>query len=461
LHKIKILAHKSDINYNVYINNDMRIRILEKPAAIIPLSFILLILTGTAILYLGPSRINGNLSFIDALFTATSATSCTGLIVLDTGSEFTRFGHIVILALIQLGGLGIMTFSTLFVLLFTRKLTIHGRVLLQESLTQFPLRDVVPLLRTIFMWVVLIEAAGVGLLFIIQRGNADNVLFSSVFHGISAFCNAGFSLYRNSFCGYRENTGFNLVITTLIILGGLGFAVLWDLQRKIFRREKIPFSLQTKIVLSASISLILIGAVFIFLLEYNNSLSALPLKGKLLISYFQSVTARTAGFNTIPVPRLGGATLFILMALMFIGGSPGSTCGGIKTTTAAIFLKNIVSRLTQRAEVNFFKRAVKRESVERALLIVALALFLILTVTFFLLIIEKGELLSLLFEAVSAFATVGLSKGITPGLSVLGKLFIIITMYTGKLGPLTLTAFFVARQKKVLYRYPSENIMTG
>ena len=436
-------------------------RILARPGIIIPLGFMLLILSGAVILYIGPSRVEGNLSFIDAFFTATSATSCTGLIVLNTGSDFTKFGQIVILSLIQLGGLGIMSFSTLFVLLFTRKLTLHGRLILQQSLTEFPLRDIAPLLRTILTWVLVIEAMGIGFLFMILRGTQSDVVFSSIFHGISAFCNAGFSLYRTSFINFQGNIGFNFVITTLIILGGLGFMVLWDLQKKIIRREKVPFSLQTKIVLSASISLIIIGGILIFLIEYNNSLAPLSLKGKILASYFQSVTTRTAGFNTIPIGHLGGATVFILMGLMFIGGSPGSTCGGIKTTTAAIFFKNIISKLKHREQVHFFKRAIKYESVDRSLLIITLALFLILTVTFFLLIIEKGQFLNTLFETISAFATVGLSRGITPNLSTLGKVFIIITMYTGKLGPLTLTAFFVERQKKILYRYPSENIMTG
>ena len=436
-------------------------RILTRPAIIIPLSFALLILSGAVTLYLGPSRVNNELSFIDAFFTATSATSCTGLIVLNTGSDFTRFGQIIILCLIQLGGLGIMTFSTLFVLLFTRKLTLQGRLILQQSLTQFPLRDIGSLLRTIVKWVLIIEAAGIGLLFMILKETENNAIFSSVFHGISAFCNAGFSLYRTSFMSFQENTGFNLVVTTLIVLGGLGFIVLWDLEKKIIRREKVPFSLQTKIVLSTSISLIIAGALFIFFLEYGNSLAPLSLKGKILASYFQSVTTRTAGFNTIPVGHLGGATVFILMCLMFIGGSPGSTCGGIKTTTAAIFFKNIISKLKQRDQVHFFKRAIKRESVERSLLIITLGLFLILLVTFLLLMVEKGKFLDTLFETISAFATVGLSKGLTPRLSTLGKIFIIITMYAGKLGPITLTAFFMARQKKILYQYPSENIMTG
>lgn len=436
-------------------------RLMTRPAIIIPTSFILLILAGAVLLYLGPSRVNGKLSFIDAFFTATSATSCTGLIVLDTGTDFTRFGQTIILALIQLGGLGIMTFSTLFVLLFTKRLTLHNRLILQESLTQFPLRDIVSLLRTILIWVLLIEAAGAGFLFIIQRQGQDDVIFNSIFHGISAFCNAGFSLHRTSFMEFRENMAFNLVITSLIIMGGLGFVVLWDLQKKIFRREKIPFSLQTKIVLATSISLILAGMGIILLLEYHNSLGPLSLKGKILAAYFQSVTTRTAGFNTIPVNHMGEATAFMLIALMFIGGSPGSTCGGIKTTTAAIFFKNIISKLRNRDEVNFFSRAIKHESIERSLLIIALALFLILTVTFFLLVTEKGKLLDILFETTSAFATVGLSRGITPGLATLGKILIIITMYVGKLGPLTLTAVFMERQKKILYRYPSENIMTG
>lgn len=440
----------------------MKIRVLLKPAIIIPLSFILLILTGALILYIGPSSVNGKLNFIDAFFTATSATSCTGLIVLDTGRDFTRFGQIVILTLIQLGGLGIMSFSTLFVLLFTRKLTLHGRLILQETLTQFPLRDLVPLLRTIFIWVLIIESIGICLIFIIQKETQPDAIFSSIFHGISAFCNAGFSLYRTSFITYKENIGFNLVITTLIILGGLGFVVLWDLQKKIFQKEKLPFSLQTKIVLSVSMSLILAGTLLIFLLEYNKSLGQLSLGKKILVSYFQSVTSRTAGFNTIPISGLSRATLFILIGLMFIGGSPGSTCGGIKTTTASIFFKYIITKLMHKGgEVNLFRREIKRESVERTLLIVTLGISLILTITFFMLIVQRENFLDILFEVTSAFATVGLSTGLTPHLTNIGKIFIIITMYTGKLGPLTLTAFFAERQKKILYRYPSENIMTG
>lgn len=439
----------------------MQIRLFSKPAFIIPSSFMLLIFSGGLALYFGPSTVNGNISFIDSLFTATSAASCTGLIVRDTGSDFTRFGQITILCLIQLGGLGIMTFSTLFVILFTRKLTLHGRILLQESLTEFPLKDIGPLIKTIFIWVLVIEAIGAGLLFIIQIGTRNNIIFTSIFHAIAAFCNAGFSLYRTNLMNFQENIEINLVITTLIILGGLGFAVLWDLQRKIFRRENIPFSIQTKIVLSTSAFLILAGMVLILFLESNNSLSSLSCKGKILAAYFQSVTSRTAGFNTIPIEKLGSASSLILMILMFVGGSPGSTSGGIKTTTAAIFFKNIISKLTHRNEVHFFRRAVKQESIDRAFLVVSMGIFLILTVAFFLLILEKTDFLNTMFEVVSAFATVGLSRGITPALSTSGKILIMITMYSGKLGPLTLTAFIIGRQKKMLYRYPSENIMTG
>ena len=440
----------------------MKIRLLEKPTIIIPLSFILLILTGTAILYLGPSRVNGKLNFIDALFTITSAASCTGLVVLDTGTDFTRFGQITILVLIQLGGLGIMTISTLFVLLFTRKVTLHGRLILQESITQFPLRDIILLLRTIFIWILSIEAVGAGLLFmILRRTGSEAVIFSSVFHSIAAFCNAGFSLYRNNLCEYQKNLGINLVITSLIILGGLGFVVLWDLHKKIFHRQKSALSLQTKIVLSTSIFLITAGTLLILLLEYHHSLGPLSVKGKILVAYFQSVTSRTAGFNTIPIAHLSQATLFILIGLMFIGGSPGSTAGGIKTTTAAIFFKEILSKLTTRGEVTFFRRSLKYESLERTILIITLGLGLILAISFSLLLVQKENFLNLLFEVTSAFGTVGLSTGVTSKLTTLGKIFILLTMYTGKLGPLTLTAFFIQKEKKILYRYPSENIMTG
>lgn len=433
----------------------MIIRVWHRPEFIIPLSFILIIITGALTLYLGPSCPQGKIKFIDALFTATSAVSCTGLTVLDTEKGLTQFARITILVLVQLGGLGIMTYATLFSLFFIKKFSLRNRLILQGSLTEFPSKNWLALLRSIFIGVIILEGLGALLLFIIERR-----VFSAIFHAITAFCNAGFSLYSDNLCRYTENSGVNLVMTSLIILGGLGFVVLKDLKDKIFYRKKNPLSLQTKVVLSSSLFLILTGALLILWLEHNHSLSSFSPKGKFLAAYFQSVTSRTAGFNTIPISQFSPATLLVLIGLMFIGGSPGSTTGGIKTTTAVVFYKDILSKFTQRP-ASLFKRTIKEESRERAIVIMVLAVILILSITFFLLLIEKKTGLTLFFEVTSAFATVGLSTGLTPTLSSLGKLLICFTMYAGKLGPLTLSALFIQRKGRILYHYPQENIMTG
>ena len=447
-----------------------------KPPQIIALSFLLAILVGTILLSLPFSTTNEDkIGFIDRLFTATSATCVTGLVVKDT-SSWAPFGRIVILGLFQAGGLGIMTFSTLFAILLGRKLSIRDGVVIQGALNQPNAQNIKKLLLYIVCITLGIEAIGAGLLYSrwMHLGNWDSftTLSNAVFHSISAFCNAGFSLFQKSFTGFQSDVFINIIMISLIFIGGIGFIVLLDVSKLKFWRHnhRIIFSkitLQTKIALSVSIALILIGALVIFLLEKENVLQGLSLKEKLLGSFFQAVTPRTAGFNTLPIGNFTAPTLIFIIFLMFIGASPGSTGGGIKTCTFGILLATIFSMLRNRNRVWAFKKTIPRDVVRKALVVFMLALAWIFLFSLILSFTERSSMgpdrffLKMLFEVTSAFGTVGLSTGITPLLSNLGKVLMILTMFAGRIGPLTLALAIAMHEEKTLYNYPEEKVMVG
>ncbi len=448
------------------------LRFLSPERALI-LSFLIIILVGTSLLSLPHAVRHESAPFIDALFTATSAVCVTGLIVLDTGSFYSRFGQVVILTLIQVGGLGIMTFSVFFYLLLGRSIGIRDRRIIQDTFSQFPIRNIYVLLKSVFLYTIAIEFVGALLLFIgwIDSFPLITALYFSLFHAISAFCNAGFSLFSNSLVGFQNNILVNISLTSLIILGGIGFIVLKEMVGVGFRKNTpLRISLHSKVVLTITAALIILGTLFMFLIERDGSLLTFPLGEQILISYFQSVTSRTAGFNTIPMASLSNATLFLLIIFMFIGASPGSCGGGIKTTNLATLLSIAVNRYKGRERAHLFKRTVPHETVSRSISITLSSVLAVTIITVFLLTTQLGDLshtesrglfLDYLFETVSAFGTVGLSMGITKNLDTAGKLIIIAMMLLGRLGPLTLAFAMARRVKKGEFQYAEENIIVG
>lgn len=443
-------------------------RMTLNPAQIMVLGFASVILVGSILLNLPIASRNGeSVGFINALFTATSAVCVTGLVVVDTGTYWTVFGQTVILLLIQIGGLGFMTLATLIFFIFGKKITLRERLVMQEALNQFKISGIVRLTQYILIATFLIEGIGAILLsirFIPIFGVSRGIAYS-IFHAISAFCNAGFDLMGDytSLTAFANDPLVNVVVWVLIVVGGLGFTVLVDcIQTRRFSR----FSLHSKMVLSISAVLIGIGFIMILLLEYNNpaTMGTLPFRGKLLSSMFHSITPRTAGFNTLPTDQLTTASIFLTIVLMFIGGSSGSTAGGVKTTTAGVVIWTIVSVIKGNDDTEIFGKRIPRDIINRSLAVVGISMLLVVLMTMALSITERTfSFIEIFFEATSAFGTVGLSLGITPGLSMPGRILVSITMFAGRVGPLTL-ALALARQqrkKKGLIKYPEEKVIVG
>jgi trk system potassium uptake protein TrkH len=446
----------------------------QSPARLLLFSFMVMIAFGTLLLMLPASSHKGALPFVDALFTATSAGCVTGLSVWDVAETLTPFGLGVLLALIQLGGLGIMTISTLLILGAQGRVGFAGNLIIQDCFTHSGKKDPVSILRSVIQVTVAFELLGALLLFCRFYPGAPslgNALWLSVFHSISAFCNAGFALYPDSLSRFRGDLLVNGVLSFLIIAGGLGFLVISELQGKLrpgrFRWERL--SLHTRLVVTTSFFLLLSGGLFTLVLEWDNTLGGLPLHEKLLAAFFQSVTLRTAGFNTIDFGTMANGTLFLSLIFMFIGGSPGSCAGGVKTTTVATLFIMGWSRLKGAAHVSAFSRTIPNKSVEKATHLVMLAFVVVTFGTLVLLSSEMGDLahsesrgrfIELLFESVSAFGTVGLSMGVTPTLSTVGRLCVIFLMFVGRLGPMVV-AVAISRGKAPRFRWAEEDIMIG
>ncbi|OBZ09881.1 Trk family potassium uptake protein [Bacillus sp. FJAT-27264] len=435
------------------------------PPQTLVLGFAAIILIGTLLLMLPvASRSGHSLNFIDALFTATSATCVTGLVVVDTGTYFSLFGQTVIMILIQVGGLGFMTMATLFALVLKRKISLRDRLILQEAMNQSSMEGIVRLIRRVLIYSLMIEGSAALLLsirwaFDMPLGKA---IYFGLFHSISMFNNAGFDLFGHyrSLMGYVNDPVVNLIVMFLIVTGGLGFIVIADI---VDYRRKRRLSLHSKVVLSTTAALILAGTLVIFVFEFTNprSMGSLNIGGKILAAFFQSVTPRTAGANTLDISGLRQATQFFIVILMFIGASPGSTGGGIKTTTFTLMIGAVISMLRGREDIVFFRYRLAQERVFKALTITLLALLLIVTVSMVLSTTEGRDFLEILFETTSAFATVGLSMGLTPELSLVGKLLICLTMFAGRLGLLTLAYALGPKQGKPLYQYPEGKMIIG
>jgi len=432
------------------------------------------ILLGACVLSLPVSAVGEPLKFIDALFTATSAQCVTGLAVVDTGARLSTFGQVVLLILIQTGGLGITTFSVYLFFYLHIGVGTRGRWIIHDTLLHSPVDSLWDLIHGIFLMTLIIEGIGTLLLsiaFVPKMGWGPG-LYSALFHSVSAFCNAGFSLFPDSLVGYRNDPLVNITIMLLIILGGIGFLVLRELKDLFFNRFRVRrrLSLHSKMVLLTSAILIVGGALVIGIVESTASLRNASAGELFWVSLFQSVTTRTAGFNTIDLAQFEVPTLFLLMFLMFIGASPGSCGGGIKTTSLAIFIAIMHSRLKGNSHTNVFRRTIPEETTSKTLALVMLALFFIAVAIFALLVVQlqgvgleqsRNDFMDYAFEAVSAFATVGLSVGVTTKLVPLGKLIVIILMFVGRVGLLTVAFAFIKRSNASAVQYGEENLMIG
>ena len=441
------------------------------PARALVLSFALLVLLGGLALKIpGVGRIP-HLPWIDAFFTAASAVCVTGLVTVDTGTAWNTSGQVIILLLIQMGGLGIMTFSVFFYQLVGVKISLRSEFTVRDTFSPARQQNIPRLIRSVIFFTLLIEAVGVVLLLVCWAGDypPGKALFLSIFHAVSAFCNAGFSLWPDSLTRFSGRIAVNTVIMFLIVAGGLGFVVISDLVRPKSRTWRL--NLHSRIVLHTTLVLILIGALWFITMEWNNVLAGKGFVERVAISFFQAVTPRTAGFNTVEYAHLSNATLLMSMALMFIGGSPGSTAGGIKTVTLALLIALAVSRFRGFTRVNIHKHSVGDNVVSRSLAITLISLAVTAAALAGLLMTESGGLdhtqtrdlfLRLMFETVSAFGTVGLSMGVTPDLTPWGKLIIILTMFLGRVGPLTVAMAFVNRSRSARpYNYSREEVMVG
>ncbi len=443
----------------------MRNKTLElTPPQIITLGFILIIGTGTLLLVLPvASQNNTGLSLIDALFTATSATAVTGLVVVDTGTYFNLFGQLVILFMIQIGGLGFMTITTLFALALGKKINLRERLIIQEALNKVDLEGVVKLTKYIIIFTFVTEGTAALLLALYWTSlyGFNKALYYGVFHAVSAFNNAGFDLFTTSMVRFRGDWLVNIIIMFLIITGGLGFTVIADLYNNGLKWRE--YSLHTKLVLAVTAFLLVLGAVGVYVLERDNpaTLKNLPFEEQLLASVFQGVVPRTAGFNSLIIGELRSPTLFLMIILMYIGASPGSTGGGIKTTTFITIVLTVYYRILGREDTSTFNRRIPTDTIFKALSVMVAGMLLIISVAIILLAIENKPLEPILFETVSAFGTVGLSTGITSQLTPAGKLLITFMMFTGRVGPMTVAYAIALRKTKTTVRMPEEKIIVG
>jgi trk system potassium uptake protein TrkH len=440
--------------------------VMASPPRILVIGFSLIILLGSGLLMLPFSHVGEEAPrFIDALFTATSATCVTGLVVVDTGTYWTTAGQLIILAMIQIGGLGFMTMATLFAIALKRRISLKERLVLQEAFNQTSIEGIIRLVRKVVLYALTIELVG-AILFSIRfmfDMPAGEAIYKGIFHGVSFFNNAGFDVmgdYR-SLVDYVGDPLVNIVTMLLIILGGLGFVVLSDLVE--IRNPKRKLSLHSKVVLSMTGFLIVAGAAVILLFEYNNvrTMGPLGVGEKLLAAFMQSVSPRTAGVNTVDLAGLRQATQFVIVILMFIGASPGSTGGGIKTTTFTALVGAVIAMVRGKEDVVLFKQRLAQERVYKALTVTLFAFALVIIATMILSTTEDHSFMMILFEVTSAFGTVGLTMGLTVQLTLAGKIIIIIMMFIGRLGALTLTYALGPKQGRPLYRNAEGKIIIG
>lgn len=435
------------------------------PARVLALGFIGLIISGSILLTLPPMTEVSSVPYIDALFTATSAVCVTGLVVVDTGTFYTPLGQVVIMVLIFCGSLGFMTMATLIFIFLGKKITLSDRLLVKEALNQDSIAGLLRLVLTVVkmaLLFILLGTIAMSFRFIPLLGFGQGLYFA-LFHAISAFGNAGFDLFGSYDSLSRFPTDYlvNGTIMALFIIGGLGFTVILELVRHFRFKERL--SLHSRLVLMISAVLLISGTILVLLLEYSNpaTMGNLPLGGKLFTAFFTAATPRTAGFNVLDTSALSYPAILVIMVFMFIGASPTSTGGGIKTTTFGIVFFTFVNMVRGRQEPVVFSRVFSFNQVMKAVSIITAAAGLVFIATFIMTIFENHEFSALLFEAFSAFGTVGLSRGITPELSSASKGALIFTMFVGRIGPLTLMFALARRRQAGVLHFPEEHILIG
>lgn len=440
---------------------------------VILLSFLITILVGSLLLYLPISSASGkSVAYIDALFTATTSTCVTGLVTLPTFSTWSVFGQVVILGLIQIGGLGVITIISGFMMLFHKKIGIGTRLLIQDSFNLNTMAGLAKFVKSVLAGTLLIEGIGALLymtVFVPDFGARG--IWISVFNSVSAFCNAGIDIIgANSLCNYATNPLVNATTSLLIVFGGLGYIVWWDVIRVIKSRTKQNkrvfkhLTLHSKMAIVVTLCLIFGGGALIFACEYSNPLTIgnMSLFDKIQVSLFQSVTTRTAGFATIPQENLSGAASVISMILMFVGGSPAGTAGGVKTVTVMVLLGSAFATVGNKKQASLFNRTLSSEAIRKAVAVVVTFLLVMLSSIVLLLLCTDASALDVIYECVSATATVGLSKNLTASLSGIGKMVIIATMYFGRIGPISLAVAFSSQGKnKNVVAEPIEEISIG
>lgn len=436
---------------------------------IIALGYLLVIAAGTLLLLLpGATRAGEKTDFLTALFTATTATCVTGLVVADTGTHFTTLGHVIILCMIQIGGLGFMTMGMLFAMFLKKKITLRTRGLLQESMNGLQMGGIVRLVRMVLRGTALIELLGAAVLAIrfIPVFGVGKGIFYGIFHSVSAFCNAGIDLMGgytgqySSFVGFYDDILINVVLMALIVVGGIGFFVWDDIKRKKFHLEK--YMLHTKMTLFMTAALLIGGTLIYWIFERNHLLADMNLKDQILASAFSSVTARTAGFNTIDTGALTGASKLFTMVLMFIGGSPGSTAGGVKTVTIMVLLVYVWSNLRASKGVNIFHRRMDDDVIRKASNVVVISALMAVTASIIICFLQpRLPVEDVLFEVFSAIGTVGMTTGITRELCTASRIIIILLMYCGRIGSMSFALSFTERRKVAPVQLPVEKIMIG
>lgn len=433
--------------------------------------FAALILVGTFLLWLPISAAGARLSFVDALFTSASAVCVTGLATIDIGKDLTFTGQVITICLFQVGGLGIITFSTVFFVLMGRGISFKGRDIVQSTFLHTPRLDFVVILKSVLWFTLFFESMGVLILW--ARFSWDfpvgHAFYQAVYHAISAFNNCGYSLFSDSLVRYQGDWIVNLTVMALIVIGGIGFIVQYEIYAKLKGAQK-KLSVHTRIVLISTGILILVGAVVFYLVERHHIIRGLPLLNQVLASLFQSVVPRTAGFSTVDIGLLANETILLMIILMFIGASPGSTGGGVKTTSTALLFLLIWNRAKGNEEVSVFRRTIPKETISRTIAIIFASAFTITVITSVLLLTSAGSLSPLasrhlfveyLFETVSAFGTVGLSMNLTPTLNDAQKLAIVLMMFAGRVGPLTLAFSFSMGASRKHFTYAEEGVMVG
>ena len=438
---------------------------------VILLSFMVTIIVGSLLLSLPVSSADGvAVPYVDALFTATTSTCVTGLVVTPTFNSWSIFGQIIILILIQIGGLGVITVMSAMMIFIRRKMGIEDRILLQDAFNLNSMSGIVKFVKQVVTGTFIIEGIGAAVYmvaFVPQFGPRG--IWISIFTAVSAFCNAGLDIIsENSLCDFALNPLVNIVTVLLIILGGIGYVVWWDvlrvLKQKKCKRKIRALSLHSKIAISTSLFLIVFGTVCFFVFEYNNpeTIKDYSLIEKIEVSLFQSVTTRTAGFATIPQENLTNASSAVALLLMFIGGSPVGTAGGIKTVTFTVLVWSAVSQIKNKNSVSVFNRTLTTIAVNKAVAVAIMSLFTVSLSTVLLAAVTQADMLDIIFEAVSATATVGLTRNLTSSLNLMGKIIIIATMYFGRVGPISLAVAFLAKRKnnnKIIN--PTEEICVG